>query len=168
MVINRTFLALRRTQRRRSLLPSASRYALGSLAERCLTFHEEVQEQTRHLGRITSRVDSQLTTAFGIGSNPAAELLIAAADDGERIRSEAAFAKGCGSRPVPSRDVIVRMGWHEPALVCVARGVWVLLPRFTEASSKNLRLGLDIFRNINALADSSPGSSRPSRPAAGS
>lgn len=162
---------------------SASRYVLGSLARRWLALHEEVKEHTRHLERITSQVAPGLTAAFGIGFDSAAELLIAAGDNGERIRSEAAFAKLCGVCPIPAssgrttgrhrlnrggnrqanaalyRIVIVRMRWHEPTMAYVARRtaegrtkkevirclkryvareVFHLLPRSTEASTKNL------------------------------
>ena len=87
----------------------------------------------------------QLTAAFGIGFDSAAELMIAAGDNGERIRSEAAFAELCGACPIPAssgrttgrhrlnrrgnrqanvalyRIVIVRMRWHEPTRDYVAR-----------------------------------------------
>jgi transposase InsO family protein len=75
----------------------------------------------------------------------AAELLVAAGDNGERIRSEAAFAKLCGACPIPAssgrttgrhrlnrggnrqanaalyRIVIVRLRWHQPTIDYVAR-----------------------------------------------
>ncbi|MEM6782230.1 MAG: transposase [Bacteroidota bacterium] len=71
--------------------------------------------------------------------------MIAAGDNSERIRSEAAFAKLCGVCPIPAssgrttgrhrlnrggnrqanaalyRIVIVRMRWHEPTMAYVAR-----------------------------------------------
>ena len=124
---------------------SAACYVLGSLAKRWLSLHEEVKEHTRHLERITDDVAPQLTAAFGVGFDCAAELLIAAGDNGERVRSEAAFAKLCGVCPIPAssgrttgrhrlnrggnrqanaalyRVVIVRMRWHEPTLAYVAR-----------------------------------------------
>ena len=124
---------------------NASRYALGSLAARWLALHEEVKAHTRHLERITSEVAPQLTASFGIGFDSAAELMIAAGDNGERIRSEAAFAKLRGACPIPAssgrttgrhrlnrggnrqanaalyRIVIVRMRWHEPTMAYVAR-----------------------------------------------
>lgn len=165
---------------------SASRYVLGALAARWLALHEEVKEHTRHLERITTEVAPQLTAAFGLGFDSAAELLIAAGDNGERIRSEAAFAKLCGVCPVPAssgrttgrhrlnrggnrqanaalyRIVIVRMRWHEPTIAYVtrrtgegrtkkeiirclkryvAREVFGLLSRSTEARAKNLVAG---------------------------
>ena len=105
----------------------------------------EVREHTRHLERITSEVAPQLTAAFGIGFDSAAKRMIAAGDNDERIRSEAAFAKLRGVCPIPASSgrttgrhrlnrgsnrqanaalyqaVIVRMRWHEPTVAYVAR-----------------------------------------------
>ena len=78
-------------------------------------------------------------------SIPAAEILIVAGDNPERIRSEAAFAKLAGISPIPTgsgmtsgkhrinhgghrqlnaaiyRTVIVRMRFHEPTITYIAR-----------------------------------------------
>ncbi len=82
---------------------------------------------------------------FGIGFDTAAELLITAGDNSDRIRSEAAFAKMCGVCPIPTgsgkssgrhrlnrggnrkanaalyRVVIVRMRWHAPTIAYLER-----------------------------------------------
>ena len=131
----------------------AARYVLRSLAERWLALHEEVKVHTRHLKQLTEEVAPQLTNTFGIGFDCAAELLIAAGDNGERIRSEAAFAKLCGVCPVPAssgrttgryrlnrggnrqanaalyRIVIVRLRWHRPTIAYAA-------PRTAEGLTK--------------------------------
>jgi len=81
-----------------------------------------------------------LLDRFGVGVDTAAEILIVAGDNPERIRSEAAFAKLAGISPVPTgagktggrhrishgghrqlnaaiyRTVIVRMQYHQPTL----------------------------------------------------
>ena len=83
--------------------------------------------------------------AVGVGLDIAAELLVTAGDNRDRIRSEAAFAKMCGACPIPAgsgktngrhrlnrggnrqanaalyRAVIVRMRWHEPTIAYVTR-----------------------------------------------
>ncbi len=124
---------------------SAARYVLCSLARRWLALHEEIKEHTRHLERITDETAPQLTATFGIGSDCAAEMLMAAGDNGERIRSEAAFAKLCGVCPIPAssgrttgrhrlnrggnrqanaalyRIVVVRLRWHQPTIDYAAR-----------------------------------------------
>ncbi len=124
---------------------SAADYVLRSLALRWLALHEEIKSHTRHLERITDETAPQLTAAFGIGSDCAAEMLMAAGDNGERIRSESAFAKLCGVCPIPAssgrttgrhrlnrggnrqanaalyRIVVVRLRWHQPTIDYAAR-----------------------------------------------
>jgi transposase len=124
---------------------SAVCYGLRSLAQRWLALHEEIKAHTRHLKQITEATAPQLTARFGIGFDCAAELLVAAGDNSERIQSEAAFAKLCGVCPIPAssgrttgrhrlnrggnrqanaalyRIVIVRLRWHQPIIDYVAR-----------------------------------------------
>lgn len=124
---------------------SASVYALRSLATRWLALDAEVREHTRHLERILEESAPELVAAYGVGPDSAAELVIAAGDNGERIRNEAAFAKLCGVCPIPAssgrttgrhrlnrggnrkanaalhRVVIVRLKWHEPTRAYMAR-----------------------------------------------
>ena len=81
----------------------------------------------------------------GVGFDSTAEMLIAAGDNTDRIRSEAAFAKLCGACPIPTgsgktsgrhrlnrggnrranaalyRVVLVRMRWHAPTIAYVER-----------------------------------------------
>jgi len=123
----------------------AVRHTLGSLARRWFQLHEEIKGHTRLLQQHTAAAAPQLVAQFGVGFDCAAELLIAAGDNNDRIRSEAAFAKLCGVCPVPAssgkssgryrlnrggnrqanaalyRVVIVRMRWHEPTIAYVKR-----------------------------------------------
>jgi transposase len=122
----------------------AMRHVLGSLARRGLELHEEIKVHTRHLKALTAAAAPRLTESFGIGFDTAAELLITAGDNTDRVRSEAAFAKLCGACPIPAssgktnrhrlnrggnrqanaalyRAVIVRMRWHEPTIAYVTR-----------------------------------------------
>jgi len=130
----------------------AMRHVLGSLARRWLDLHEEIKGHSRHLADLTKSVAPRLVDAFGIGPDIAAELLVAAGDNSDRVRSEAAFAKLCGACPVPAssgktnrhrlnrggnrqanaalyRAIVVRMRWHEPTIAYVRR-------RQTEGLSK--------------------------------
>lgn len=124
---------------------TAMRHVLGSLARRWLELHEEIKIHTRHLKQRTKAVAPRLVETFGIGFDSTAELLIAAGDNTDRVRSEAAFAKLCGVCPIPAssgrtsgrhrlnrggnrqanaalyRIVIVRMRWHEPTRTYVER-----------------------------------------------
>jgi transposase len=122
----------------------AMRHVLGSLARRWLALHDEIKVHSRHLKARTSTVAPQLVAAFGVAPDIAAELLVAAGDNTDRIRSEAAFAKLCGACPIPAssgktqrhrlnrggnrqanaalyRAVIVRMRWHQPTIAYVER-----------------------------------------------
>ena len=54
------------------------------------------------LDDLTTPASPTLRNAYGIGADPAAEILIVFGDNPERIRSEAAFAKLCGTCPIPA------------------------------------------------------------------
>ena len=83
--------------------------------------------------------------AFGVGVDIAAQMLITAGDNADRVRSETAFAKMCGVAPIPTgsgktsgrhrlnrggnrqanaalyRAVIVRLRWHAPTIAYLER-----------------------------------------------
>jgi transposase len=123
----------------------AMRHVLGSLARRYLQLHEEIKGHTKRLDALTAQAAPRLVAAFGIGSDIAGELLVAAGDNTDRVRSEAAFAKLCGVSPIPTgsgrtggrhrlnrggnrqanaalfRAVVVRMRWHPPTIAYVER-----------------------------------------------
>jgi hypothetical protein len=80
----------------------AMRYTLGCLARRWMALHDEIKMHSRHLKQRTAAAAPALVEAFGIGPDIAAELLIAAGDNTNRIRSEAALAKLCGACPIPA------------------------------------------------------------------
>ncbi len=123
---------------------AAAVHALRSIARRWLDLDEEITEHERILGSLTAQLVPDLTAAFGIGADVAAELLIVAGDNIDRVRSEAAWAKLCGVAPIPAssgmtsrhrlnrgghrqanaalyRTVIVRMQHHEPTKAYVTR-----------------------------------------------
>ena len=123
----------------------AMRHTLRSLALRWLDVHEEIKTHTRALKKLTAAAAPDLVDAFGIGFDTAAEMLVTAGDNNDRIRSDAALAKMCGVCPIPAssgqtsgrhrlnrggnrqanaalyRVVIVRMRWHPPTIAYVAR-----------------------------------------------
>lgn len=76
--------------------------AMRSLAERIRHLEQELVVLGRELDRITQAVAPGLRAAQGIGPDNAAALLIAAGDNPERLRSEAAFAALCGASPIPA------------------------------------------------------------------
>ena len=122
----------------------AARYVLAALARRHRSLSQEIDIHQRVLQTLTERAAPELTSAFGIGADSAAELLIVAGDNPERIRSEAAFAKLCGVCPIPAssgkttrhrlyrgghrhanaalhRITLIRMRFHEPTINYVTR-----------------------------------------------
>jgi transposase len=132
---------------------AAMRHVLGSLARRWLDLHHEIKTHSRHLKAQTRRAAPRLVEAVGIGLDIAAEMLVTAGDNNDRVRSESAFAKLCGASPIPAgsgktngrhrlnrggnrqanaalyRAIIVRMRWHQPTIDYVTR-------RTTEGLSK--------------------------------
>ena len=114
-----------------------SRSRLGELAG----VHPALDAQ---LAELTTEVASKLVETFGVGADTAGALLVAAGDNPERLRSEAAFAMLCGASPVEAssgktvrhrlnrggdrqanaalyRIVIVRMRYHAPTRAYVER-----------------------------------------------
>ena len=123
----------------------AMRHVLSSMAKRWLALHEEAKAHAASLKALTAAAAPQLVEAVGVGCDTAAQMLITAGDNANRIKSEAAFAKMCGACPIPAgsgktnsrhrlyrggnrqanaalyRVVIVRMRWHQPTIDYVAR-----------------------------------------------
>lgn len=123
----------------------ALRHSVRTLARRWLALDAEAKELEALIDALVRRTAPQLLEQFGIGVDTAAEILIVAGDNPERIRSEAAFAKLAGIAPVPTgsgmtsgkhrinhgghrqlnaaiyRTVVVRMRFHEPTIAYVAR-----------------------------------------------
>ena len=123
---------------------SSSKHAMRSLARRYQALRDEIVEHETALDEITASAVPTLREAFGIGPDCAAEMMIVAGDNPDRVRSEGAFAKLCGVCPIPAssgvtnrhrlyrgghrqanaaiyRTVIVRMRWHQPTIDYVTR-----------------------------------------------
>lgn len=123
---------------------AAAKHALHELARRWQQLQTEVKQHEEHLAALTASVAPTMVEAFGIGPDTAAEVLIVAGDNPDRVRSEAAWAKLCGVCPIPAssgktirfrlnrgghrqanaalyRTVIVRMRFHQPTIDYVAR-----------------------------------------------
>jgi transposase len=125
-------------------IAAAARHTLRSIARRWQQLNDEIKTHEQLLAELTGQLTPQLTAAFGIGADTAAELLIVAGDNIGRVRSEAAWARLCGTAPVPAssglttrhrlnrgghrqanaalyRTVIVWMRFHEPTRAYAAR-----------------------------------------------
>ena len=123
----------------------ATKLALRSLARRHQALSAEVRELDEDLRNLTAQACPALVGIFGAGSDTAGALLLAAGDNPERLRSEAAFAKLTGVSPIQAssgktmrhrlnrgggrhanaalhRIVLVRLRWrHPPTIDYVAR-----------------------------------------------
>ncbi|WP_436850244.1 transposase [Streptomyces monashensis] len=107
--------------------------------------HSPETQPNVFIARLVEKAAPQLLEPFGIGVDTAAEILVVAGDNPERIKSEADLAKLAGIAPVPTgsgmtngrhrinhgghrqlnaaiyRTVIVRMRFHQPTIDYVAR-----------------------------------------------
>ncbi|KRE23333.1 IS110 family transposase [Agromyces sp. Soil535] len=76
--------------------------ALKSLARRHQQLSAEVAELESMLAPLVVETNPALAAAKGIGPVTAAQLLVTAGDNPERLHSEAAFAALCGAAPIPA------------------------------------------------------------------
>jgi transposase len=60
----------------------------------------EIETLTTELDRLTATAAAPLVGLFGVGSDSAGALLVAAGDNPDRLHSEAAFSMLCGSFPI--------------------------------------------------------------------
>lgn len=78
----------------------ATRQAMRSLARRYQALTVELEHLRTQLDELTLSANPALRAAKGVGADVASILLIAAGDNPERLRSEAAFAAMCGASPI--------------------------------------------------------------------
>ena len=117
---------------------AAVKLALKGLAQRHQLLTDEIEILDGELSRLTAEAAPTLYALMGVGTDVAGALLVAAGDNPERLRSEAAFAHLCGVAPLPAssgkttghhrlnrggdrqannalwRIVMVRLAWHQP------------------------------------------------------
>jgi transposase len=132
---------------------AAAKLALRTLARRHQALSAEITTLDTELDRLVAKAAPGLVALFGIGPDSAGALLVAAGDNPDRLRSDAAFSMLCGSSPIQAssgktvrhrlnrggdrqanaalhRIVVVRLRWHQPTKDYMAR-------RLTEGKSKN-------------------------------
>jgi transposase len=112
-------------------VPSATKFALRSVARRYEALSEEIAELEVHLDRLVAQAAPELVALPGIGTDNAATLLIVAGDNPQRLGSEASFASLCGVSPIEaSSGKVVRhrlnRGGNREAnralyMICLAR-----------------------------------------------
>ena len=123
---------------------AATKLALKSLAVRYRQLSGEIQALDAQLEQLVDAAAPDLLAVKGIGTETAGALLVAAGDNPDRLRSEAAFASLCGVAPIPAssgktnrhrlsrggdRDAnralyllaLGRMSWHLPTRTYVTR-----------------------------------------------
>ena len=81
---------------------SAYRITLKSLGRRYLELHDEIVDLDAMIGAIVDELAPTLVARNSIGHGSAAQLLLTAGDNPERLQSEASFAALCGVSPVPA------------------------------------------------------------------
>lgn len=81
---------------------SAYRIALKSLGRRYLELHDEIADLDAIIIPIVDELAPALVARNSIGHGTAAQLLLTAGDNVERLHSEASFAALCGASPVPA------------------------------------------------------------------
>lgn len=80
----------------------AYRISLKSLARRYLEQHDEIADLDTMIAPIVDELAPDLIARDCIGCTCAAQLLLTAGDNPERLKSEASFAALCGVSPVPA------------------------------------------------------------------
>ena len=80
----------------------ATKTALVVLARRVQTINSEISVIDQHLDSLVRTTAPGLLEVYGVGVDTAAILLVAAGDNSQRIRSEAAWAHLCGVAPIPA------------------------------------------------------------------
>jgi transposase len=81
---------------------SAYRITLKSLGRRYLELHDEIADLDIMIVAIIDELAPTLVARNSIGHGSAAQLLLTAGDNSERLHSEASFAALCGASPVPA------------------------------------------------------------------
>lgn len=81
---------------------NAYRIAFKSLARRYLELHDEIADLDVMIKAIVDDLAPELVSRQGVGYESAAQLLITAGDNPERLRSEGSFAALCGASPIPA------------------------------------------------------------------
>jgi transposase len=88
----------------------ATKTALRSLGRRALALQAEMKQIDALLAQLIREHWEDLLSLYGVGVDSAAALLVAAGDNPERLRSEAAWAHLCGVAPIEaSSGKVIRL-----------------------------------------------------------
>ncbi len=100
---------------------AAYRISLKSLARRYLELHHEIADLDMMIGAILEDLAPELIARNSIGRTCAAQLLLIAGDNPERLKSEASFAALCGVSPVPASSPFTTICGLTPPMRTTAR-----------------------------------------------
>lgn len=75
---------------------------LKTLAQRANELQREHERLGTELDQLVTAANPGLRAAYGVGPDTAAQLLLTAGGNSDRLRSEAAFAALCGVSPIPA------------------------------------------------------------------
>lgn len=79
---------------------SANKTALRELGRRARYLGEQMDRLTALIGPIVAVTAPALVASYGVGTDTAGALLVAAGDNPQRLRNEASFAHLCGVSPI--------------------------------------------------------------------
>ena len=79
---------------------TAAKRAMVSVARRWRSLDDEVRQLDAHIKAILDIVAAPLLAVYGVGYDTAAQLLVTAGDNPERLHRERSFAALCGATPV--------------------------------------------------------------------
>jgi len=80
----------------------AAKFALRSVATRAAALDEEIAALDRQLEQLVRVAAPRTIKLLGISTHHAAQLLVTAGENIDRLHSEAAFAALCGTNPIPA------------------------------------------------------------------
>ena len=83
---------------------AATRFTLRSLTRRYRDLTDELKALDGQLDRLVKQAAPELVARHGIGTQSAAQLLITAGDNAERLDDEGSFAHLCGVAPLPANS----------------------------------------------------------------
>jgi transposase len=89
-----------RPRRSSDVVTAATKAALSSIAHRIGALDDELADLDEQITAHVKAVAPELLARFGVGPDTAASLLVAAGDNPQRLRSEAAWAHLCGAAPI--------------------------------------------------------------------
>jgi len=89
-----------RPRRTTGVVEYATSVSLSGLGRRALELTDEMARIDEQLTELVKATAPRLLEVYGVGTDTAAVLLVAAGDNPERLRSEAAWAQICGVAPI--------------------------------------------------------------------